>query len=66
MKRKNMTAGIGLAIIIVTGVLVNTSDCIAGNAPYSPGTAQNTDLSMSPFKGQSTAPVVITVFSDFQ
>ena len=66
MKRKNMTAGIGLAIIIVTGVLVNTSDCIAGNAPYSPGNAQNTDLSMSPFKGQSTAPVVITVFSDFQ
>ena len=66
MKRKNMTAGIALAIIIVTGVLVNTPDCIAGGAQYSPGSAQYSSLSISPFKGPSKAPVVITVFSDFQ
>jgi hypothetical protein len=66
MKHQNMTAGLLLVIMIITGVLVNTSDCIAGNAPYSPGTAQNTDLSISPFKGPPTARVVITVFSDFQ
>lgn len=66
MKLKIMAAGFALAIIIVTGVLVNAPVCIAGGAQYSPGSAQYTNLSMSPFKGPSTAPVVITVFSDFQ
>jgi hypothetical protein len=66
MTLKTMTAGFALAIIIVTGVLVSAPDCIAGGAQYSPGSAQYTSLSMSPFKGPSTAPVVITVFSDFQ
>ena len=66
MKLKNMTIGLSLAIIIITGVLVNTPGCIAGDVQYSSGTAQYTDLSLSPFKGPPTAPVVITLFSDFQ
>jgi protein-disulfide isomerase len=66
MKFKNMTAGFAFAIIIIAGVLVNAPGFIAGGAQYSPGSAQYTSLSMSPFKGPSTAPVVITVFSDFQ
>ena len=66
MKLKNMTAGIALAIIIIAGVLANAPGGIAGSAQYSPGSAQYTSLNMSPFKGPSTAPVVITLFSDFQ
>jgi hypothetical protein len=66
MKLKTLAAGFTLAIITVTGVLMNLPDCIAGDAQYSPGSAQYTSLSVSPFKGPSTAPVVITVFSDFQ
>ena len=66
MKLKNMTAGLALVILIIAGVLVNAPDCIAGGTRYSPGAAQNTGLIMSPFKGPSTAPVVITLFSDFQ
>jgi hypothetical protein len=66
MKLKTMAACFALAIIIVTGVLVKVPDCIAGDTQYSPGSAQYTNLNMSPFKGPSTAPVVITVFSDFQ
>ena len=66
MKLENMTAGFALAIIIIAGVLVNTPGCIAGDVQYSSGAAQYTDLSLSPFKGPPTAPVVITLFSDFQ
>ena len=66
MKLKTMATIFALAIIIATGVCVNTPDCIAAGAQYSPGPSQYTSLSMSPFKGPSTAPVVITLFSDFQ
>ena len=66
MKPKNMTAGLALVMIIIAGVLVSAPDCIAGAAQSSPGAVQYTDLSLSPFKGPSTAPVVITLFSDFQ
>ena len=66
MKLKNMTAGIALAIIIIAGVLANAPGGIAGSEQHSSGAVQYTDLGMSPFKGPSTAPVVITLFSDFQ
>jgi protein-disulfide isomerase len=66
MTLKTMAAGFALGFVILTGVLVNTPDCIAGGAQYSPGPAQYSSLSISPFKGPPTAPVVITVFSDFQ
>jgi len=55
-----------IVIIIIASVLVMTPGCIAGVTQQSPGVTQDTSLSMSPFKGPSTAPVVITVFSDFQ
>ena len=66
MKLKTMAAGFALAIIIVTGVLVKAPGGIAGGAQQSSGAVKYTDLKMSPFKGPSTAPVVITLFSDFQ
>ena len=66
MKPKTIAYGFALAIIIISGVLLRAPDCIAVDAQYSPGSAQYTNLNMSPFKGPSTAPVVITVFSDFQ
>jgi hypothetical protein len=66
MKLKTTAANFALAITIVMGVLVNSPGCIAGSAQHSPGSAQYPSLSISPFKGPSTAPVVITVFSDFQ
>ena len=66
MKLKNMTAGLALVIIIIAGVLVSAPGGIAGGAQQSSGAVKYTDLKMSPFKGPSTAPVVITLFSDFQ
>jgi len=66
MKLKSKAASFALAIIIVTGVLVNTPGCIAGGAQNSAGAAKYASLSISPFKGPPKAPVVITVFSDFQ
>ena len=66
MKFKNMTTGLLLFIIIIAGVLVSASGGVAGGAQISTTAAQNSNLEMSPFKGPSTAPVVITVFSDFQ
>jgi hypothetical protein len=66
MKLKNVTAGIALAIIIIAGVLVSASGCIAGGAQEAAAAVQNPNLNMSPFKGPPTARVVITVFSDFQ
>jgi hypothetical protein len=66
MKHKNMTAGLLLVIMIFADVLVSASGCVAGGAQISTTSGQNTNLEMSPFKGPSTAPVVITVFSDFQ
>ena len=65
MKLKTMAANFALAIIIITGVLLR-APVIAGGAQYSPGSGQYANLNMSPFKGPSKAPVVITVFSDFQ
>jgi hypothetical protein len=66
MKFKKMAAGFAFAIIIITGVLVNAPDCIAGGTQTSDDAVQYMNIVMSPFKGPSTAPVVITVFSDFQ
>jgi hypothetical protein len=66
MKLKNMMTWLTLVIIFFAGVLTNTPGGIAGGASHSPDAVQHADLSMSPFKGPSTAPVVITVFSDFQ
>ena len=66
MKLTNVADRLLIAIIIIASVLVMVPGCIAGNTQQSPGVAQETSLSMSPFKGPSTAPVVITVFSDFQ
>ncbi len=67
MKHRGMTAGFLLVIMIIAGVLVSASGGIAGEWQIATVTAgQNTNLEMSPFKGPSTAPVVITVFSDFQ
>jgi len=66
MKFKNMTAGLLLFIIIIAGVLVSASGGVACGAQISTTVAQNSNLEMSPFKGPSKAPVVITVFSDFQ
>ena len=66
MKLKNMTAGLALVIIIFAGVLANAPGGMAGGLQHSPAAVQNPNLNMSPFKGPSTAPVVITVFSDFQ
>ena len=66
MKLKNMTAGLALVIIIIAGVLVSAPGGNAGGAQHSSGAYQYKVLNMSPFKGPSTAPVVITVFSDFQ
>lgn len=66
MKLKNMTAGLALVIINIAGVLVNTPGGIAGGPQHSPGAVKYTNLNMSPFKGSPTAPVVITLFSDFQ
>jgi len=61
-----MTAGLALVIIIIAGVLVSAPGGNAGGAQQSSGAVKYTDLKMSPFKGPSTAPVVITLFSDFQ
>ena len=66
MKLKTTEANFALAIIIVTGVLVSASGCIAGGAQEAAAAVQNPNLNMSPFKGPPTARVVITVFSDFQ
>ena len=66
MKHQNMTAGLLLVIMIIAGVFVSASGGVAGGAQISTTAAQNLNLEMSPFKGPSTAPVVITVFSDFQ
>jgi hypothetical protein len=66
MKFKNMTTGPLLFIIIIAGVLVSASGGVAGGAQISSTAVLNSNLEMSPFKGPSTAPVVITVFSDFQ
>ena len=66
MKLKNMVGRLLLLIIIITGLITNAPGCNAGSAQHSPGAVQYTDLNMSPFKGPSTAPVVITLFSDFQ
>ena len=66
MKHQNMTAGLLLVIMIIAGVFVSASGGVAGGAQISTTSAQNSKLELSPFKGPSTAPVVITVFSDFQ
>ena len=66
MKLKNMTTGLALVIIFFAGVLANALGGIAGGAPHPADAVQRTDLSISPFKGPPTAPVVITLFSDFQ
>ena len=67
MRHKGMTAGFLLVIMIIAGVLVSGSGSIAGELQISTvSDGQNANLEMSPFKGPSTAPVVITVFSDFQ
>ena len=66
MTLKTMAAGFALVIMIIAGVLVKASGCIAGGAQEAAAAVQNPNLEMSPFKGPSTAPVVITVFSDFQ
>lgn len=66
MKLKNMAAGFALGIIILTGMPMKVPGGIAGGAQNSAGAAKYASLNMSPFKGPSTAPVVITVFSDFQ
>jgi len=65
LEHKNMTAGLALVILIIAGVYVNMPICLAGGVQGA-SAAQNSNLEMSPFKGPSTAPVVITVFSDFQ
>ena len=65
MKARNMSAGLALVTMIIAGVLLNAPGCIAGGGQRSPGAAQYTSL-ISPFKCPSTAPVVITVLSDFQ
>ena len=66
MKLKNMAGRLLLLIIIITGLITNAPGCIAGSGQHSPGVVQYTNLEMSPFKGPPTAPVVITLFSDFQ
>ena len=49
MKLKNMTAGLALVIIIITGVLVCAPGGNAGGAQHSSGVYQYKDLNMSPF-----------------
>jgi hypothetical protein len=66
MKLKTTAAGFALFIIILTGMHVKVPGCIAGGAQNSAGAAKYASQSISPFKGPPTAPVVITVFSDFQ
>jgi len=66
MKFNTIASVFALAIIMMLGVLLRAPGSIAGDAQYSPGSGQYANLNMSPFKGPSTAPVVITVFSDFQ
>ena len=66
MKFKNMTSGLPLVVVIIALLFLNASGCLAGGAQQSPAAVSNTNQVMSPFKGPSTAPVVITVFSDFQ
>jgi protein-disulfide isomerase len=66
MKLKNMMTWLALVIIFFAGVLANAPSGIAEGAPHPSDAVQHTDLSISPFKGPSTAPVVITLFSDFQ
>ena len=66
MKHKHMTSGGILFFIAVALLFFNASGCLAGGAQTSTTAVQHTNLEMSPFKGPSTAPVVITVFSDFQ
>ena len=65
MKHKHMATGGILFFIAAALLLLNASGCLAGGAQDAVA-AQNPNLEMSPFKGPSTAPVVITVFSDFQ
>ena len=66
MKLTNVADRLLIVIIKIAIVLVMVPGCIAGDAQHSPGAVQYTNIMMSPFKGPSTAPVVITVFSDFQ
>ena len=66
MKLKHKTADGILFFMIVALLFINTSGCLAGGAQTSTTAVQHTNIEMSPFKGPSTAPVVITVFSDFQ
>ena len=66
MTLKKMAAGFALGIMILTGGLVKAPGCIAGGTQNSAGAPKYASQNMSPFKGPSTAPVVITVFSDFQ
>jgi protein-disulfide isomerase len=66
MNLKNMMTRFALVIIFFAGVLANAPSGIAEGAPHPSDAVQRTDLSISPFKGQPTARVVITVFSDFQ
>ena len=66
MKHKQMTSGGILFFIAVALLFLNASGCLAGGAQEAAAAVQNPNVEMSPFKGPSTAPVVITVFSDFQ
>jgi hypothetical protein len=66
MKHKH-TATIGILFFIAVALLfLNASGCLAGSVQISATAVQKPNLEVSPFKGPSTAPVVITVFSDFQ
>ena len=66
MKLKYLASAGILFFIAVALLLSNASGCLAGGAQDAASASQNPNLEMSPFKGPSTAPVVITVFSDFQ
>jgi len=66
MNLKQMTAGALFFIMIAGLLMLNASGCLAGSAQEAAAAVHNANLQMSSHKGSSTAPVVITVFSDFQ
>ena len=66
MKRKNIINILPLVFALVFSLLLYDLGFAQWRTQYIVTSAEDTDLSVSPFKGRADAPVEIAVFSCFQ
>jgi len=66
MRRKNITIILPLVFALAFSMVLYVPASAQWRTQNIVTSAQNTDLSVSPFKGQADAPVEIAVFSCFE